>query len=400
MSDQEDEVAIAGDMEPESPMGDVDDGNEDEAAIQLGDGPGGPSGTVHARGRNVSEKTRALFKKAAAEIAKQNAAGSSEFGEYDEGYTPRDPVTPAPAVAPQSAPPAAPGATAAPAPSLDPGIAQAREKLDLRASELDQREQSLLAREASSDVLKHRDAYFERGAPALVDLIKQWTGLTSEDDIRDEVADLITELSGSVLGVQVEPNIRAKIEAKRATKSVKAQMGRLSEREKAVNAEHQRQADAAHKRNVEVALGNEIRLPEQATRFPFLAAEDNAGELVFEIVEARHRQDGVMLPWPEAAKQANDYLQQKWRAAYDKRAHLFAASSNGSPVGNGQRPQGDPQGIRRSHTLTNGSAPQATAPSQPEKPPTVVNGRLNNEALRAETRKRMRAAFKRDQPEE
>ena len=137
MSDTDDEVAIEGEIEPESPTGDVDDGNEDEAAIDLG--PGGPSGTVHQRGRSISEKTRELFRSAAKRIAEQNAAGSSEFGDYDEGYTPPLTVTPATAET-RGSTPIGPGTTAtapaAPAPSLDPGIQQAKERLDHRQTEL------------------------------------------------------------------------------------------------------------------------------------------------------------------------------------------------------------------------------------------------------------------------
>ncbi len=103
------------------------------------------------------------------------------------------------------------------------------------------------------------------------------------------------------------------------------------------------------------------------------------------------------MPWTDAAKRVNDYLHTKWRAEYDKRAHLFAPRQEATARPS-QRPQGDQPGIRRSHTLTNGNATQATTPPPPE-PPVVINGRINADAHRAATKRKMRAAFAR-QPDE
>ena len=382
--DDDDDVAIPGDMEPELPMG-AEAVEDDEVVISEE-----PSGHVQTRGRVVSDKTREAFRLAQQSVRAQlkSEAAGSDFGEYDEGYTAPEQRPAAATATPGGAP--VPPAPAAVAPVVDPAIEQQRQRLEMRQHDLDAREKTLLERESAADVEKLRDAYFQRGSVALVDMIKQWTGIANEDDLRDEVADLITELSGSVLGVTVPPEMKAKIDAKRATKGVRAEMAKLTAREQKLRNDQQTQADRQARSQTEHALQEEIAKPETAKLFPFLAAEDTAGILVFDAVEAQYKRDGTMLPWTEGAKRVNDYLEKKWRGAYDRRAHLFAPPVAGQGAQR-ERPQGDPSGIRRSHTLTNG-APAGTPPA-PEGPKSVINGRFNPEAHRAATKQKFRKAF-------
>jgi hypothetical protein len=217
--------------------------------------------------------------------------------------------------------------------------------------------------------------------------------------MRDEVADLITELSTTVLGVQPDPNIRAKIEAKRATKGVKAQMAKLTAREQALATERQAIAERDQRTQTERMLHQEISNPEIAKQHPYLALEEEAGGMIYDVVESKFKRDlaagnanPVAMPWKDAAKQIDDYLKTKWGAAYDKRSHLFAPKAPPANGSNGQRPQGDPQGIRRSHTLTNQAAAQTTLPP-PAEPPLMRNGRMDVESRRQATKQKMRAAF-------
>lgn len=389
------EPAIGGEMEPELRMGETEpaaDGGEDDYEPVIGEA----SGQVQTRGRVISEKTREAFRKAQGAIRQQLRAeeGGSEFGEYEEGYTPRDSGTPA-AAAGTPAPPAgvapiaqAPAAGAVPPPELE----AERQRIELQRSELEQRERQLAEREQRADVEALRDAYFERGAPALVDMIKGWIGATDDASVLDEVADLVTELSTSVLGAPLDPAIKARIEAKRATKGVKAQMAKLTARERAVQEQQEALAKQRERQQTEEMLQQAITAPDHAKSYPFLAAEDNAGTLIYDAVARHYARTKQVLPWTEAAKTVNEYLEKKWRGAYDRRAHLFGTSAGQTQQQ--QRPPGDPQGIRRSHSLSNGAASQPATPPPDRRPPIVNNGRIDMEAHRAATKSKMRSAFR------
>lgn len=391
------EAAVDGGMEPESPTGadptpveSDDDGDDFESSA-----PADPHSI--RRGRNVSEKTRELFAKAAADIKRQqeDTAGEGAFGEYDEGYTAPAPKQAPAAAMPVPAAPLAPTvaqpATVPPAPSLDPSVLELRERLTAKEAQLVERESALTAREAASDIEKHRDAYIDRGAGAIVDLIKSWNGEMTPEDFQSEIADLITGLSSGVLGVQLPADVRAQMESRRAVKTVRAHTAKLSKREAEIEAKQRAATEADTRVRAIHALGGELAKPEVSAQFKFLAAEDNAAEIIFDVVESQLKRDGTMLQWTEAAKRANEYLETKWRAAYDKRASLLSTSP--APAGDAansktERVQGDPQGIRRSHTLTNAATASAPAPAEPAKP-----GRWTREDHRANTMRKFRAAF-------
>ncbi len=393
------EAAIEGDMEPASETGEAappsDDGEDWEAAVSE------PSGiTLSRRGHVVSDKTRELFKNAAATIKAQLANGDEDEGEFGqplEAETAAPPV-PTPAAAPVASP-TAPVAVA-PAPSLDPAVQQKLQQLESRHAELEARGKDLDARAQqleSGDLGRLREMYYDKGpAHAIVEVLKMWTGASTDDETQNEVADLITELSGHALGTQVPDAIRSRLDSKRALKSVKQQQAKLDARETELAAKHQQQAQRDQVTNAIRTLDQEVRKPELVTQYPFLAVEANAGELIFETLEAQFKRDGTELRWTDAAKRVNDYLATKWREEHDKRAHLFTASpasAGGAANGTRERPQGDPQGIRRSHTLTNAAAASASTPKAPP-PDSPSNGRWSNEDHRTRTKARMRAAFK------
>lgn len=402
MSDEY-EAADMGEQEPESPTGeapaasDTDDGDEWEAAS-------GEAQPV-ARGRRshvISDKTRALFKDASASIRKQMTEDEAELYELptDEPATPA-PASPAGTTGQQPAPVLASPATApavAPAPSLDPQVQQRLAEVSARAAELDAREKAIADREMRGDMAKLHEVYLDKGyAPAMVELVKQWTGASTDAELADEIADLVTELSGHSLGAAVPQDIRARLDSKRALKSVKAHQSRLDKRESELAAQRQKSDEEQQIHRVVGLLNSEVTKPEHAKTFPFLAAEQNAGELIYETVDAQLKRDGTSLSWTDAAKRVNDYLETKWREAYGKRAHLFSASpapAGGAANGQGQRPQGDPQGIRRSHTLTNAQAATVTTTTPPPEPKTGRGGKWSMENHRANTKRKMREVFK------
>lgn len=395
------EAAIDGDQEPESATGQAPppaDTDDSEDAWQGATG-GQPSGVpIRRRGHVISDKTRELFKAASSSIKEQLASGEDD--DYEPAIDNPDPVTPAPvaaAVPPPGQPPTP--AAAAPAPSLDPAVLAKVQQLDARNAELDARDKALTDRAAAieaGDFGRLRELYFDRGGgPAIVELVKLWTGASTDTEVQDEIADLITELSGHSLGVQVPQEIKTRLDAKRALKGVKAHQSKLDKREAEIITKQQQAEEQASIQRVIVSLDQEVRKPELVKQYPFLTVEPNAGALIFETVEAHVKRTGETMKWTDAAKRVDDYLSQKWREEHDKRAHLFTASpapAGGAANGKNERPQGDPQGIRRSHTLTNAAA-ASTAPTKPQ-PEVPAGGKWSNEDHRARTKQKMRAAFK------
>ena len=423
MSDvEEDDVAIDGGMEPEASLADLragdgaggrdggDDRDEDEPAI-IG---GGTEGGVVKRNRHViSDRTRELFRKASESVKAQLAEDGDEspFGEYEEGVAPPKAKATGPGTTQVvevvkdagklEVPPEKPAAPAQPSAEEQ----ASRAALEARAADLEAREQRLAELEAARDMGRVKTAYFEKGGSVIASQIREWLGKdVSDDDYKQEVADLITELSVSVLGVNDVPSeVKRGIEARRALRSVKVLKESITETEAQKAKRQEQEQQEQGKRAAIHALNQELRTPtkDYAKQFPALFAEDDPGLLIFLTAERQQKKDGTILAWTEAAKRVDEHLRKQASAFYDKRKHLFdAAPANaGAPTG-GQRErvQGDPQGIRRSHTLTE-SATGATTIQTPPKPDVPAKGGWSREAHRAQTRQKFRAAF-RAEPDE
>ena len=388
MSDDDDTVMGAETMEPESPTG------EAPPAADFDDGDDSPA-EIATRGRSVSEKTRALFAKAAAELKAQRGTDEGDFGEYDEGYNPpADRPGPAAVEAKTAAPSKATiaeSATVPPAPSLDPAVAELRSKLEAREVELAERERVLAERDSAGDIARIRDSYIERGHMAIVEMIKSWSEGMTEEQLQTEVADLITGLSGDILKVPVPREMRDQIEARRALKTVKAHTAKLSKREVEIEAKRKAAEDAATEQRAIAALGNELAQEQHRKAFPFLAAEDDAAAIVFDVVKTQHKRDGTLLQWTDAARKANEYLEKKWRAEYAKRRSVLN-ESEATSASKTEQQQAAPQGIKGARTLTNAAASTSSTPPPRD---TAADGKWTPERHRAETKRRFRAAFQR-----
>lgn len=396
------EAAIDGGMEPESPTGDApqvsDEGGDDfEPAIE-----GGSGLVMPRRGRVISDKVRQAFALASKSVKDQLASGEDD--DFESAIDlPDETTSQVAAVAVSPAPGAVGTQPAAPAPSLDPAVLAKVQQLDARNAELDAREKAIADRQAAQEVGdfgRLRETYFDKGgAHAIVELVKLWTGASTDTDVQDEIADLITELSGHSLGVQVPQEVKTRLDAKRALKGVKSHQAKLDAREAEIAKKQTQASEQANIQRAITALDTEVRKPELATQFPFLTVEPNAGELIFETVEAQFKRGGVEMKWTEAAKLVNDYLETKWREEHGKRAHLLSASpakAGGVAAGMKERPQGDPTGNRRSQTLTNAQAASAPTPPRNGEPPN--NGKWSAEDHRNRTKAKMRAAFKPSTP--
>jgi len=399
----------------------ADDDDDDAPAITTGmEAPDAPDGTPNTeiigghggaseviappkgQQRVISAKARELFAKAAKSMKEQLAADDDEFTnglatDEPEPVKPEETAAVAAAIVePAAAPPSAPP----PAAALDPSIEQHRQRLDMRQADLDAREKAIADREkvATSSLEDYQSRYYEDPEGTLVALIRRMTGAGDTDDITEEVADLITGLSGAVLKVPLTPEVKNNLQSKRALKTVKAHKAQLSKIDEAREAKRVAAQQEEERGRAVTTLSQLITKEEHAKQFPYLAAEDNAGALIFDVIETQHKRDGTMLQWTEAAKRANDYLNQQWQRHYDKRRHLLSAAPDKAPPKPAEAivPQGDPSGIRRSHTITN-AASAATAtpkPKQPDSPTVDANGKWDRSAHRARTVAKYRAAFK------
>ena len=62
-----------------------------------------------------------------------------------------------------------------------------------------------------------------------------------------------------------------------------------------------------------------------AKAYQWLAAEDEPGKIIVDVIRAQASKDGTQLSWQEASKRADEYLAGQYRKAYDKRQALLVA---------------------------------------------------------------------------
>lgn len=337
-----------------------------EASIGASDAIGDAEGAALevrevVRDRGVKETTRKLFADAAKKLKPQLDASEGDELEVAIGNDDQ----PA-AAAGASAPPVSkqpPPAAAAPA--SDP-VAQAVDtrataELEIARKAFDDERKAFDAQRAEweTKLAPIRDKYAENPAAAIMALVKEWTGAATDDEVKDELADLITELSSVGLGTSVPEQHKTRMESRRALRQVKAYKAEQAKKdaESAKRAEQQRQEQT--ERETVRSLNHELSKPDALKQFPYLAAEDDPGAIVWAVVKTKHQQSGAVPTWEECAKLADEHFKKKSDAWLAKRPHLLAPAAPQALVVE-SAPQGDPQS-RRSSTLTN----KTTAPVPP-----------------------------------
>lgn len=313
-----------------------------------------------------------------------------------------------------------PAPEAAPAPSLDPSVLDKRRQLDAYKRELDERARELEQRASDNGVQALYDQFSEAPTQTVVDFIKKSLGVEKDDDIKTELADLISQLSGDVLGVPLPPEVKAALESKRTVRIVKNHERRLTEREKQIEAKQAAAAEAAAKQQVQRTLDTHVRHPDNAKQWPWLSRESNVGEIITDVIDAQYEADlkamrargeqgtPTAMAWTEAAKRADAYLKKQASDYYSSRKDLFESDRPPAPAPPPAAPvaakpsaqQGDPAGIRGSRTLSNVAASQPTGSQPPASPPSDEDGapqrsrHWSNDKWRRQTRGRLREAFR------
>ncbi|MGH7177652.1 MAG: hypothetical protein ACREJC_09750 [Tepidisphaeraceae bacterium] len=398
MSDENDDEGD--DVGPEQDLSSPEAADRDDDPVAAGGNDDDDAPAPKMRGeRSYSSATRAAFAKAQESMRSQLKDQESE---YDEDYpveTPAKPAAPAnPAEGAAGGPKPQGGQTtpsltapvAPPAPSLDPAVVQLREQWTAKLGELDKREQEFAARESAANEDAVHESYLERSAQTTIDFIKKHSGAQTESELAEEVTDLIVAMSSLVNKTAMDPVLQARLDSRQTLRYVKHQKSALAKREESTQKQQAALQQRAEVQRAQEFIGKAITAPEAAKQYPFLAVEDNAGEIVFEVIEAQFRKDGTTLAWTEAAKRANEYLHKQSSAHYDRRKHLLEAprdTRDGQANANGA--PGDPSGIRRSRAITNA----ATTPAPPT-PPAPTSGKWDPEEHRANTKRSMKQAVK------
>lgn len=378
------------------------------AAPRVGDDPlvQPPDATTTLRDqRVVSDSTR----KAIARIAELGKKASAvDLGdelvpmEHDAGAaraTPEPAAKPAAAVAPARAPdappverPADPPAGAARAAEATAAEIMARAEVDRlradhegRVKDLEAREARLAAREK---LIPDRAAFAERPGAALATMLRNALGLGEKDDaeLKEAISDLVTEASMEHLGVTLPDEVKTKLDARRALRTVKAvkqdvarqQEELAAQREAGAKADREagEQRERADNERKAITLVREL-VGGTKDSHPFIHAAGELGiiedptAVVVELIRAQ-RARGEPADWQAAVRLANDHFRPKVEAAVKKSATLSALLNPAAPAGSSAAPApaavaapasqqvGDQ--VRRPTTLTT----TPTAPATPD----------------------------------
>jgi hypothetical protein len=259
------------------------------------------------------------------------------------------PATPATAVA-------IPAIAAPPAPSLDPEVRQLiahlkaeREKFDGERGEWEKQRKAAEPAAAALPDTHSLEAYIDSPPRAYRDWLESMRGekFATDDEFRGEVSDFVTLLSAEVLGVPLPESIRVRLDATQAKKIVRTHRTIQTRREAAAAAQLEKdRATATEREQVEQveqewgkaasALAEQfapiadaegkLAVAAAAKAYPWLAAEDEPGKIIVDVIRAAVTKDGTQLSWQEASQRANDYLADHAKKYYDKRRPLLAAA--------------------------------------------------------------------------
>ena len=244
-----------------------------------------------------------------------------------------------------------------PAPTLDPEVRQLlttlkadKEKLDAERAEWEKQRK---AAEPAAPDTHSLEAYIDSPPAAYRNWLEAMRGekFATDDEFKSEVSDFITMLSADVLGVPLPESVRVKLDAAQAKKIVRTHKTIQTRKEAAEAArlekERQEAAETAEKARVEEEWGKAATVLSQqfsptadtegkpaqsatAKTYPWLAAEDDPGKIIVDVIRAAVNKDGTQISWQEASKRANDYLAEQAKKYYDKRKPLLA--SDGKPA--------------------------------------------------------------------
>lgn len=245
-----------------------------------------------------------------------------------------------------------PAVVTPPAPSLDPEVRQLREQLKAereaitaeRAAAQAAIEKQKKEVEAARPDTHSLEAYIDSPPSAYRNWLESMRGekFASDAEFKSEASDFITMLSSDVLGVPLPENVRVKLDAAQAKKIVRTHKTIQARKEAAASAQLEKdRASASEKAEIdrvehewgkaasvlsqEFAKQPDAEGKSAAKAYPWLAAEDDPGKIIVDVIRAAVTKDGTQLSWHEASQRANDYLADTAKKYYDKRRPLLAS---------------------------------------------------------------------------
>ena len=308
---------------------------------------------------------------------RQRAAAGEAIGVGDDEVVVPDDAAPAPAAAPVKSP--APAAKPTEQPAAEPPPPQdaaatiaARDAAKAREAALAEREAAIIAREKRAAELIDDVGGKLVSTPlaTMRQVVAGWLGQgATDDEIDAELSDVLTQASLELAGAKVD-TADEKADMRKMRRELR-QHRALSRREQMTAAAARKEAEeraAAAQRDAEEAkaiagamttIKNELTTI--ADKAPFLALEDDASSLVWDLIRSHHERTGEVMPIATAARQLDDELGKAARAKYQKIAPLLQsgrAEATTTTATNGH--QGDQP--RRSRPLTTADASEESTP--------------------------------------
>lgn len=336
-------------------------------AGEAGDDPSQPPGRDSRGQRVISDKTRAMFRQIAASAAKAEASEMSGIADDLVPMISDDPppaaavaavagapvaspaagVTSPPAAAATAAPIAPPPPIPPPPPAVDVGKAAAEQaKLlhDLRDKQLADREAALAERERQ---LPNRSDLIERPGATLAAYLREVYGPEDDAAMKDVIADIVTELSETGLGVKLPADVKSNLEARKALRSVRAykadltkQQASLAEQraaqDKTAAEEREKQETVQRERQAVSQVSALLADPAVRAAHKFLHDSELTGgsdpaSIVVEVVKEQIKA-GQPANWQVAARWADDHFKSQAEALAKKSAHLHSLLAPAAPV--------------------------------------------------------------------
>lgn len=334
-------------------------------AGEAGDDPNAPPGRDPRPPRVVSDKTRAMFKAIAEKYAKSDGLEGTTEDLVPMGAEVPPPAKPAAAAGAAPTPtaviPAIPAAVPTATPDAAPvdvaraALEQARVAQEAKAKEVEavfsEREKQFAAREAAlaerEKLLPDRAAILEKPAAALVSWLKDTHGISTADEVKIALQDLLTEVSEAELGVQLPSELKTSLESRKALRVLKAHQDRIAREQKTFAdkraAEEKAMSEARAKRDQEererlatVRVAQQLEDPALRSQFKFLHDPTLTGgadpaAIIIDVVKQQiavgHKAD-----WKVAAEYADNYFKTQAEERAKHAAHLQSLLAPPAPA--------------------------------------------------------------------
>ncbi len=344
---------------------------------------GEPEKPSISRNRTFSEATRTAFKVAAEKIKSQLDEGA----DHDD-LEPAIESEPTKSAAAASSEPSTSAEAQVTPPLAAAPISPVASAVDAIAAErmaqVEAKEKALAEREAQ--IRDHKGRFKEDPVMTLKEMVREAYGLDDKADIKPYVTDLVTEMSGELLGLDVPQDVRARQERKKAERLIKEHNASLTKRESDLKAKEAETFEKAERAKVVGNIKTELTKPDRAEKYKWLLAADEDGDpadIVYGVADAIIKRDPTWKPsLDDAADRANKFYEAKARKSYEKYKHLLNPAPPKAPPTATQSHQDRPSGSRPRETLTNEQAASTT--TQPANPGRALS---NDDRRRASLRK-------------